>query len=738
MRFVFLLILAWVPALAMAQSVVIRSGEHDGYTRLVFDFASRVPWSVEKTASGAKLAFPEGGFRFDQSAVFSRISRGRLKNLEAAANGKSVTLDFACECQVTGFWHAGSMLVVDIIGVENSRREQAVTVAQALNPAVGEGFPTLPMRAPSALAGLSPSALDKADPTLAQDETAQADPQIATDMFELSRARDELVKQFGRAASQGLLTPGTVLPRARPNSDTGADTEATTGPPGNLDTSQVTSETLSPQVRARSSMDSAFMDIMNAQMMPLSQSRRCLDPALLDVATWATDATFWQQVSEKRAALTGEFDRMNEDALIALAQLYIHFGFGHEAKQVLNSAPEDSLRHRVLVALSDIMDTENAGQASPLHGQFDCDGRTALWASLAQAHLPSDQKFDTDEIVKAFAALPKHLRGHLGPILSKRFLDAGLTDASKMILRILNRTQDTVTSRSELVSAETERTAGQDARADARLKQLAESNSASAVSALIDMIESLVQREKDVSYDMAQLAGAYAFEHRESAAAPALRRAQVLALASSGAFDEAYTVLETFQLEQATELRPVLADILTRQAPEMAFLKHVLAGRAGPFESLEQAVAINMARRLFDAGFTDAAANVLSARVNLETRDGRLLRAEIALAQGLPRRAEVDLLGLDGREVNILRARARSMAGEHDQARDLYLSAGLTEDADREAWLAEATDDPARPPRADDPVPRLARNRDLLEASNAARAELRALLSANPAPVLEN
>ena len=736
MRCFVILIMTWVPALANAQPVVIRSGEHDGYTRLVFDFPMRVPWSVENTDPGAKLSFPESDFRFDPSAVFSRISRGRLQDLQAEPDGRTITLDFACDCEVTGFWHADAMLVLDIRGVENSRRETVDTTEQSPQPANDGGRPALPTNTTSTLAGLSSSVLERPDPAVTPSETALPGSLNSTNIFELSRARDELLKQFGRAASQGLLTPRVAIPQAA--TDTAMPPPPVTGLEGKLDIPMGPPAPQSLQLRARSSMDSAFMDVMNERMMAMSQSRTCLDPALTDVATWATDASFWQQVSKKRTALTGEFDRMNKEAVISLAQLYIHFGFGHEARQVLNAASSDSLKHRVLIAMSDIMDHETAGHASPLHGQFDCDGRTALWAILAQANPPFDARFDPDEIVTAFAALPRHLRAHLGPILSKRLLDAGFTGASEKILRILNRTKDTVTSRSELVSAETDRAVGQNDRADEKLRKISESNSESAVTALIEMIESLVQREKPVSYDMAQLAGAYAFEQRKTADAPALRRAHVLALAASGAFDEAYTVLETFAMEEAATMRPALADILTRQAPEMVFLKHVLADRTGLVANLEQAVVINMASRLFEAGFVDAAANILAGPVPNEARETRLLRAEISLAQGLPRRAEVDLLGLDGPDVNILRARARSMAGEHDQARDLYMSAGLTEDADREAWLAETADATFRPQPESDPGPVLARNRDLLEASNATRAELRALLSANPAPTLDN
>lgn len=732
------LMLVLLPSLALAKAVGLRSGEHEGYTRLVFDFDTRVTWSVEKTAFGAEVSFSGGPFQFDDSAVFDRISRGRLRSLTAAPDGNNVILEFACDCEVEGFWHSSSMLVLDISGPENSVSEATTDSPDPGKEKSLPASPPLPLIANTSTAAATLNILDVGEPQAVQLAPATK-PNVAVADVALDDVRDELVKQFSRAASQGLLTPNTSLSDLSPDDgsvpDVTIDASIATEPPA----ADIAEQAPIRQLRARSSMDSAFLDALTEQTAATSQALACLDPALTDVGSWARDAAFWQQVSERRAALTGEFDRIRDEAVVALARLYIHFGFGLEARQVLDMAPGDSLQYRTLTALAEIMDRNEAGFPSPLHRQLDCDGRTAMWSALAHETLPTDQPLETDEMIAAFSSLPRHLRSHLGPTLAKRFLTAGLVDASDKLLRILDRTPNTMTARSELINAESERAAGQDEKADLRLEKLAKTNSESAVPALLEMIESLVRRGQPVSYDTAQLAGVYAFEHRDGVEAKALQRAHILALMASGAFDEAYAILDTVDTDHATTLRPILADILARDAPEMMFLKHVLAGRVGSLGALDHSVSSLIASRLFKAGFVDEAARIVdTSRPDAESREDPLLRAEIALAQGLPRKAEVELLGLDGKDVNALRARARSLAGEHEQARELYLSAGLSEDAEREAWLAASPESGSLGPDRQAFRSTLARNRELLEDANSVRSELSDLLSDNPVPELKN
>ena len=629
------------------------------------------------------------------------------------------------------------MLVVDIFDDQDSMRNREATSDFSRGSDLETDALVLPVRAGTGASTISPRFLDGPRESLASMDPVRAAREAAANGADLDEARNELIKQFGRAASQGLLTPRIQI--SNPRTERASLDKIEDPPKTDEDEMNEVTPDQGQQIRARSSMDTAFADLMNERIAALTEANSCLAPALTDVDSWASKAPIWRQVSEKRAALTGEFDRMNDDAVIALARLYVHFGFGLEAKQVLGQLSSETLARRVLIAMADIMDQEHADTGSPLHDQFDCGGDTALWSTLSHEVLPSDQRLDTDEIIQAFSGLPKHLRGHLGPILSRRLLEGGLTEASEAILRILNRTPETTTSRSELIVAQTERAAGKDEEAEARLEKIAKSGSGDAAHALVQMIESLVRRKEAVSYDVAQLAAAYAFENRGGQGARALHRAHVLALAASGAFDEAYTVLDSLEAAQADSLRPTVSEILTRAAPEMTFLKHVLSGRAEPFADMAQSATLDMAKRLFEAGFTEVAAKAVEAHATYaDNRDARILRARISLAEGLPRQAEVDLLGLDGRDVNVLRAKARSLAGEHGQAHDLFRSAGLDADAEREAWLADNPGIARDRPEPAVPVPELARKKALLDESNATRAQLRSLLAKNPMPVVEN
>ena len=107
---------AWLAAMsaaAAAQTVPVRSGAHDGFDRLVLDMPARTPWRIERRADGASVILDGVEPRFDLGAVFERIDRRRLRSISAPGAGR-LDLAFACACETEAFWHAGSMLVIDI------------------------------------------------------------------------------------------------------------------------------------------------------------------------------------------------------------------------------------------------------------------------------------------------------------------------------------------------------------------------------------------------------------------------------------------------------------------------------------------------------------------------------------------------------------------------------------------------------------------------------------------------
>lgn len=67
----------------LAESVRVTSGEHDGFTRLVFDYGRPVDWQVGRSADGYELRLTERPPPYDLTNAFAFITRSRLAALWA-------------------------------------------------------------------------------------------------------------------------------------------------------------------------------------------------------------------------------------------------------------------------------------------------------------------------------------------------------------------------------------------------------------------------------------------------------------------------------------------------------------------------------------------------------------------------------------------------------------------------------------------------------------------------------
>src|SRR6056297_1249198 len=117
MRILLLVVLCLAGA-ASAQTVVVRSGDHGAFTRLAIDMPARAAWRMDPRPGGARIIFPGSDMDFDITGVFDRIGRNRLRAIKAAPG--QLDLDFACDCDVQGFWHTDRMLVLDIAETDRS------------------------------------------------------------------------------------------------------------------------------------------------------------------------------------------------------------------------------------------------------------------------------------------------------------------------------------------------------------------------------------------------------------------------------------------------------------------------------------------------------------------------------------------------------------------------------------------------------------------------------------------
>ena len=681
--------------LAAAQVAVVRSGAHDGFDRLVVDMPVRMEWYSELSDDGASVVFEDKSLQFDLDAAFARIGRARLRAIHAPDGGGQLDLDFACACRLRAFWHGASMLVLDIVGGEpiaigSSTRPESR--AMRGTERVSETVTSTRHRSPASLA-LAESMRGRVGPRKIaipnEWSTAATKPG-------LNAMNETLLTQLSRAASQGLitlpaLTRSTVLPAT--TSESGEmriveSTETYALPERATQSDPPTFSAPQPSFRATTSMD---RDVRRATHSKpnLESSDSCPSRDFIDVRSWGGARPYRSEIGSLNGTLFGEFDRIDKANALRLARLYIHHGFSAEARQILAllepSAPE------IIIAreLADIVE-HVPYPGGILANALNCEEPVVLWALLAMSDLPEDRVFDHRALKRSFVALPKTLRRSLGPVLVRRLVSAGHDKTAEAIFRLIGRDKISLGPGSELAKVALAGRAGGQAEADGALRELVRSNAAQSGEALAESIERALRQDQPVTLADAQLAGALAFEHRGTPVGNRLAAAYLGALGASGAFEPAVREFDrlrpTLVDETASKLAALLVEDLVHEADDVTFLRHVMTDRLAPSRSLPEPLALAVANRLLDLGFAGHALRyVESHSLGDENRNASLLRARIALAQGHAAKAELELLGLDGLDADILRAEALVSLGRHAAARRFFASHDKAVRADRAA-----------------------------------------------------
>ena len=771
-RVVAVLAVMLVPLVAFAGPVPVRSGEHDGFTRLVLDLPQPAGWTIARDGREAKVILSGPHRSFDTSDAFRRLTTTRLIGIEPLGQENGLALSLGCDCSLSAYRVGAAMLVVDIAGtvdtpeppkaagrtgpVARDRHPPGIFLLpdNPLPPGFGPAMAPREHHSPFATTAEPPEHPAEHPPGNTPPETDRA--------ILVNEAERRLAEQLGRAVAQGLVTPrATGLPEPD-RADPAAESHAKPEEPATHPATATAEPPATPGInlRAETSADRDFLALLDS-MKTTRGGARCLPDRELDIAAWGSERSFGEQVGPLRARLTREFDRPSADAERALARLYIHFGFGAEALQLLRNTAMPETDRALLTQLGEIMESGQARGHGPLTGLHDCDGAAALWATLADDPIPPGQVPDGKAILRTLSALPPHLRRHVGPVLSARLLAHGNRDLAAQVLRIVERGDNGPNPATALARAEMDLSRGKHAEASEALSSVVEANTYLSAEALIRLVDTRLASGTPVDHQLAELAGAYAQEYRKQPIGADLGRVYIIALAESGAYDQAFAELATFSSSATAEnqrlVRSRVMAALARDGGEMPFLKHALAPPASGQADIERQAANAVAERLLTLGFPVEADSYLrqpsEAPVAEHTR--RLLRARAALAQLEPRRAEADLLGLRDEEADRLRARARSMDGDHETAARILARLEDRPGTEREAWLAadwaalgtagdavlaqaaqmaagrtrpETSGANPAPPDSTRPAGTLARNRALLDESAGARDTIEALL----------
>lgn len=757
------LIICFLAGAAQAQVARVLTGEHEDFTRVVVNIPAGADWQLGRTDLGYGLRVP-GVAGYDLSGFFDLIPQDRIRSVSEDPRNSQMTLEVVCPCTADAYLFRPTFLVIDI---SDGLPGPEAAFEAALNPPVlpeprAPALPLIALReitgrdiitpepprpgpvpgpfdvtgntllplviprqntAAAPVAAAAPNRPAPAEATASAEEPAEA----ADTAARLAALEAAIVTGLAQGLTEGALESARNLPDD-PADDALAELNA------------ALAGLALPGITARTGAD-PLAQPDRAPPALAQDGRACLPDAYFNVADWGADEGFFDQINAARRALLGEFDRPDEEAVTALARLYVYFGFGREARQVLTLDGLRGQERRYLDALARIMDRDPLPDGL-FAAQVSCPGPVALWAMMADETPPFDATVDRVAVLRQFKLLPQRLQVHLGPRLSNKFILIGDTDAALQVLDTA-QSQPDPSIEVALADATLSEALGAPEAAIATVTSIAREDPRATPAAMTRFFEDGI--EAGVQFTDADFltADSLRFETTGTPEATALAAAQARAYLAMGRFDASDALItetaDNLSPEVSASLTGALVSAATTQMTDGRFLEFIWSR---DISALPASLQTPVAARLTDLGFPARAEGFLTAPATAaDLTAQRFEQARAALAQGA---VEAALAFLDDDDSAAARAlRAAAMATRDGQIAAAQIAEGLdgvpldnarallaTPPAQDLPDLAalDAAVTTAEPVTLDPETP-LTQSRDLLDRSAETRALLDQMLS---------
>ncbi len=660
-------ILFWLlfATMAAAQTVTVKSGDHPGFTRLVLELPQVSDWKLGRTAEGYELQIKGEKLRFDVANVFDDIQRNRLAAIWTDPETGSLRLGIACACHATPFEFRPGIIVIDLA---DGPPPNGSSFELALDGSVAGRLARQPAsQRPRARPGNAPSQVGDASAQPAQNydwlmqtktEPSQESDQGAllpdtgfADYTDLNPLKAALLGQLSRGASQGVVQMVQPNLAAR---NTANPLQA--GPRANIRLAEI------PGFNARTSAAE--------ENVVLKEGQDCIPDTKLDVRNWGNDDPVINQLVESRGDLVGEFDTPKPDHVSTAVKLLIHFGFGAEAQQMLAQLPIKSDDTDLWVSMAKIVD----GTPDP-SGAFQdmqtCDTAAALWASLAKPDLKQSDKTNTQAVLRSFSALPADMRQYLGPILSDKFLTMGDMSTARAISNSTLRGLPEPGPNIAVMEAKIETASGDPEVAATNLAPALESAGPATAEVLIALVDANLAANEPVETTTVSALAALITEQHGNELEPKLQRAYILALGSSGDFDQAFQRLPAWPSADHD-----LWALLAKSGTDSAVLAHAVLPKDMALPQISSPLRSQMASHLLELGMADAALGWIGPKTTTTPEADLLIGAKASLLLGDSATSLAWLSNIHNDVATETRAQALWRLGKLDEAAAAWKDAG--------------------------------------------------------------
>jgi hypothetical protein len=699
-----------IPCASLAENIVVRTGEHDGFTRVVFRLPDNADWEVKNVENDGALSVEvitnTVDASFDFSQAFNRIGRNRISDMRQQRPGV-VVFDLSCDCSVKPFVTNSDYLVLDF--TENSEPgepsseaslisddSEGSDVVELVEPgdqvAQVDGTQRLSFVRLGEQPGIGP--LQRKDPLLptlnqfpieaGNASGSELKYNNALDAARLGNQNsvslaNQLARDLASAATQGVLNPSRNLTQTE-----GTFTDLEDRPD---EVSKEDGERDEKPLSLEASLSKAIYDASGDGSISMG-GENCVPDTELNIENWIDPSLdMSMNVSELRGNLFGEFDRVDADALNSYVKGLIYYGFGAEARYAMMAGSD--FQDNISLSLSYLLD----GYEDPLSsfdGQLDCVGDAVFWSLLSSEDLEPDASINREALLKAIEILPLHLREFLAPKVVEKLIDAGMVSLSKEVLDRLERALGEETPEIDLMQMRADLNQGNLVEASQRIDIFDQIEDSKNPQQVLNMVKLSERQNTRVPQRVIELLEAFLVEYRHDAVSDELRAALMQSYLLNEEYSKALAVVDRDGGSSGDDenMRYRIYQEMVSGADDLIFLKEVVSGYAKHVESFSD---VNLRRaasqRLLDLGMFDLALQFIEERSS-EDQDDKLMRAKAYLGLSMPEQAEIELIGLRGQAAEELRVEARKMMGDHSFAQGALADLGALDDAGRQAWLS--------------------------------------------------
>ena len=598
-----------------AQTVTVRSGAHDGYTRLVLSFPQLGDWTLSREPDGYSLTIANQNPTYALKDVFKRIETNRLSQIFWATDEAALKLKVACDCHVIPFVLRDGILVLDIKdGAPPSGSSFELAVDGSLLPPLEAARPPQPKNRPENRAKLV--ALQAAvPPTLPNAISQAARVPIDLGVLEnvertpaLGQVKEDLLWQLSKGAAEGVVEVSEPFKLI----------DATPVPNNGPRNMQIGAEVgLVPDTTKRE---------VNRMT---GQGDSCILDDALDISAWSGELDVISGFAPNTTQLVGEFDRPDPDAIARTVRYLLSLGFGAEARLLLTAFNVDLPDRAIWETLSHIVDLE-VPPGDVFSNMEVCDTSAALWSLMSRTEIPPLNQVAIPTVLRSFSTLPLHLRRTLGPDLAGRFLARNDAATARAIRDSILRAPGDSGDRVQMLQAEIALANGNAALAEDILSPLSGGTGPLGLRSTVTLIQTQVDGGAEVSQDLITTAESLLQEARGGSEEDLLTAALALGYAAQNRFEAAFDILAPTN-QDTLPIWNVLAD----RGNDAEVLRWALFDRSEMPPSLDPAAVEKIARHLLALGFPDHALKWIKARGHDPgewAESTRILAAEAALS----------------------------------------------------------------------------------------------------------